>query len=77
MVECGTKWGSNRVKPDASKYDPRPEYLAELIGSTGLTQAALARKIGVDERTIRRWLSGQRQFDYTVQFAIECLVLSV
>ncbi len=65
------------MKPDASTYDPRPEYLAELIRSTGLTQVALGDKIGVDERTIRRWLSGQRQFDYTVQFAIECLVLSV
>jgi transcriptional regulator with XRE-family HTH domain len=65
------------VKPDASTYDPRPEYLAELIGSTGLTQAALAGKIGVDERTIRRWLSGERQFNYRDQFAIECLVLSV
>lgn len=65
------------MKPDASTYDQRPEYLAELIRSTGLTQAALAKIIGVDERTIRRWLSGQRQFDYTVQFAIECLVLSV
>lgn len=63
--------------PDASTYDPRPEYLAELIESTGLTQAAVAKRIGVDERTIRRWLSGQRQFTYTVQFAIECLVLSV
>ncbi len=65
------------MKPDASRYDPRPEYLAELIGSTGLTQAALAARIGVDERTIRRWLSGQRQFNYRDQFAIECLVLSV
>ena len=65
------------MKPDASTYDQRPEYLAELIRSTGLTQAALAKIIGVDERTIRRWLSGQRQFDYTIQFAIECLVLSV
>jgi len=65
------------LKPDARRYDPRPEYLAELIGSTGLTQVALAAKIGVDERTIRRWLSGQRQFSYTDQFAIECLVLSV
>ena len=65
------------MKPDASTYDQRPEYLAEMIRSTGLTQAALAKIIGVDERTIRRWLSGQRQFDYTVQFAIECLVLSV
>jgi len=65
------------LKPDASRYDPRPEYLAELIGSTGLTQAVLAARIGVDERTIRRWLSGQRQFNYRDQFAIECLVLSV
>ena len=65
------------MKPDASRYDPRPEYLAELIGSTGLTQAVLAARIGVDERTIRRWLSGQRQFNYRDQFAIECLVLSV
>lgn len=65
------------MKPDASTYDPRPEYLAELIGSTGLTQAALAKRIGVDERTIRRWLTGQRQFNYRDQFAIECLVLSV
>ncbi len=65
------------MKPDARRYDPRPEYLAELIGSTGLTQAAVAKKIGVDERTIRRWLSGQRQFPYTVQFALESLVLSI
>ena len=65
------------MKPDASKYDPRPEYLAELIGSTGLTQAALARKIGADERTIRRWLTGETRFNYRDQFAIECLVLSV
>lgn len=65
------------MKPDASRYDPRPEYLAELIGSTGMTQAALAKRIGVDERTIRRWLSGERQFNYRDQFAIECLVLSV
>jgi transcriptional regulator with XRE-family HTH domain len=65
------------MRPDASTYDPRPEYLAELIDSTGLTQAAVAKRIGVDERTIRRWLSGERQFPYTVQFAVECLVLSV
>lgn len=65
------------MKPDATTYDPRPEYLTELIRSTGMTQAAVAARIGVDERTIRRWLSGERTFPYTVQFAIECLVLSV
>ena len=63
--------------PDASQYDPRPEYLAELIESTGLTQPALGAILGVSERGIRFWLSGDRQFPYTVQFALECLVLQV
>ncbi len=63
--------------PDASTYDPRPEYLAELIVSTGKTQPQLAAILGHDERTIRRWLKGERRFPYTLQFALECLVLEV
>jgi len=65
------------VKPDASQYDPRPEYVAELIESTGLTQPAIGALLGVDERAVRYWLSGERQFPYTVQFALECLVLQM
>jgi DNA-binding transcriptional regulator YiaG len=65
------------MKPDASTYDPRPEYLAELIGSTGLSQPALAKVLGVTDKTLRNWLSGRNPFPYTAQFALECLVLSV
>ena len=65
------------MKPDASTHDPRPEYLAELIGSTGLSQPALAKVLGVTDKTLRNWLSGRNPFPYTAQFALECLVLSV
>jgi transcriptional regulator with XRE-family HTH domain len=64
------------VTPNAADYDPRPEYFGELVESTGLTQKKIAVILGVDERTVRRWLSGERRFPYSVQFAMECLVLS-
>jgi len=65
------------MKPDASQYDPRPEYFRELVESTGMTQPALGDVLGCDERTIRRYLTGERQFPYSAQFALECLVLEV
>ena len=65
------------MKPNAKDYDPRPEYFRELVESTGLTQKKIAETLGVDERTIRRWLAGDRQFPYTVQLALESLVLEV
>lgn len=65
------------MKPNAAEYDPRPQYFRELAGSTGKTQPELAKVLGVDERTIRRWRNGERKFPYVVQFSLECLVLSV
>lgn len=64
------------MKPDASQYNPSPEYLAELIGSTGLTQGEVAAILGVTDRTLRQWLSGSRKFKYSTQFALEALVLT-
>ena len=64
------------MTPNAEEYDPRPEYLAELIDSTGLTQPNVAALIGCSDRALRQWLSGKRKFAYPVQFALECLVLS-
>lgn len=64
------------MKPNAAeKYNPSTKYIAELIASTGMTQIALARCLGVSERTIRKWISGERPASYLVQFALECLVL--
>jgi DNA-binding transcriptional regulator YiaG len=33
----------------------------EAIGMLGLSQVAAARLLGVDERTSRRWVSGERE----------------
>lgn len=64
------------MKPDASTYNPSPKYLAQLIGSTGMTQGELALVLGCSDRALRQWLSGARKFSYPVQFALECLVLT-
>lgn len=64
------------MKPNAELYNPDPEYISALVESTGLSQPKLGRLIGVDERTLRRWMTGQRKYSYAVQFALECLVLN-
>jgi len=64
------------MKPNAKDYNPSPQYLAELVGSLPHTQPELATILGVTDRCLRQWLSGSRQFPYTAQFALECLVLS-
>lgn len=53
-----------------------PEYLRALIGLCHLTQAEAARKIGVDARTMRRYLLGECEVPYLVQYAIEQLAAS-
>lgn len=65
------------MKPNASEYNPDPQYMEELIGSTGRTRVELAEILGCDRRTIDRWLSGDRTFNYRDQFSLECLVLDV
>lgn len=38
------------MKPDATKHDPRPEYLRALIARAGLTHRAAAEAVGKSER---------------------------
>jgi len=68
--------GQASMKPDATQYNPDPEYFTELVESTGITVTELAVTIGHDRRTIQRWMSGARQYPYTAQFALEVLVLT-
>jgi hypothetical protein len=63
------------MKPDARLHNQDPEYFTQLVTSTGLSQGRLAKVIGHDDRSIRRWMKGERPFPYTVQFTLECLVL--
>lgn len=65
------------MTPDASKHDPRPEYLRALLQQAGLSQRAAARRIGISDRVMRYYLAGEsagyRPAPYPVQFALEAL----
>ena len=63
------------MKPDAQMHNQDHEYFKQLVQSTDMSVLKLAKIIGHDDRTIRRWMSGERPFPYTVQFTVECVVL--
>jgi len=64
------------MKPDVRMHTQDPVYFRQLVESSGMSPAELGRLIGHDERTIRRWMSGERKFSYAVQFIVESVVLS-
>lgn len=59
--------------PNAKEHRPDPDYLRALIEQAGLTQINAAEAIGVDHRTMRRWLLGERPIPYLAQYAVEQL----
>lgn len=61
---------------DSSNYDPRPDYLRDLISRASLTQRKVACILGVDERTLRNYLNDNHpsKAPYSVQFCLEYLV---
>lgn len=63
------------MKPDASLHNPDPRYIAGLIEQTGLTQAEVARRLGVTARALRNYMDEKlkREINYPTQFALECL----
>ncbi len=61
------------MHPDPRKHNPDHGYLRSLIEAAGLSQRAAARSIGISERTMRYYLSGERECPYPVQFALEAL----
>ncbi len=70
------------MTPDASRHDPRPEYLRALLADTGLSQRAAAIRIGISERLLRYYLAPESAADrriapYPVQYTIEQLAKSV
>ncbi|MDR7193341.1 helix-turn-helix transcriptional regulator [Luteimonas terrae] len=66
------------MTPDASKHDPRPDYLRALLEQAGVTQREAARRIGISERLMRYYLAPEASTDrrsapYPVQYALERL----
>ena len=62
------------MKPDALKAVPATaDYLRELVTRSGLSQREAARKLGVNERTMRHWLGARFPCPYSAQFCLECL----
>lgn len=61
------------MKPNASKQNPDPAYLRELLERASLSQREAARRIGISERVMRYYLAGEREAPYPVQYALESL----
>lgn len=70
-------------QPDASRHDPRPEYIRALVERSGLPQVDAAARIGITARALRYYIRGQRPArgggtqpclaPYPVQYALERL----
>ena len=65
------------MKPNASKHNPDPAYLRELLDRAGLSQREAARRLGISDRMMRYYLSldpaSYKPAPYAIQYAIENL----
>lgn len=65
------------MKPSATKHNPDPAYLRELLDRAGISQREAARRIGISDRAMRYYLSEDPQAwkpaPYAVQYAMENL----
>ena len=66
------------LPPDAKEHHTSPkrsaEYLRKLLEIAKLTQVEAATLLGIDPRTMRRYLGARAQVPpYTVQYALEAL----
>jgi predicted transcriptional regulator len=66
------------MKPDARLYRHDPAHLRELVKRTGLSQGQCADALGIDHRTMRRYLDTRGTFPapYCVAFALHCLAVA-
>ncbi len=62
-------------KPNVEHHKPDPRYLRRLVEDSGLSQVQAARRLGLDPRTVRRYLAEDdpREAPYVVQYALEAL----
>jgi len=56
-----------------SKVNDESNHLRSLIAKTGNLYVEVAEYLGVNERTLYRWLAGQSRIPYSVIRALELL----
>ena len=65
-------------QPNPVLHNPEPAAVRRLVDSVmenrNWSQNEVARRIGVTDRAMRFWCSGQRTIPYTAQFALESLI---
>ena len=59
--------------PDSSLHNPDAGYIYGIVLSTMLCRAEVARRVGVSRRELERYISGDKEAPYAVQYAIESL----
>lgn len=62
--------------PATSWLPPSTAEVCFIIGLTGLTDYSLANKLGVNDRTVRKWKSGETTMVFTTWCCL-CCVLDV
>lgn len=69
------------AKPDATLHKPDATYMRSLVKACGMSQAQAAEVIGINERTMRNYLSQDpdkfRPAPYSVQYTLEQLAANI
>lgn len=64
------------MKLNPENHNPSADFIRELVRATGLSQRQVAKRIGVNESTLRGYLNANHASacPYPVQFCLEALV---
>lgn len=69
------------AKPDATLHTADADYMRSLVKACGMSQAQAAEVIGINERTMRNYLSQDpdkfRPAPYSVQYTLEQLAANI
>jgi transcriptional regulator with XRE-family HTH domain len=65
------------MTPNPKHFKDDPAYLRALLERAQIAQAEMAKRIGIEARTFRRYVLGESAYLYPVQFAVECVVAEI
>ena len=63
-----------QMRPDAKQHKDA-DYFRALVAKTNMTHSQIAKRIGVTDRSIRRYVKNGSP--YPIQFAVECLIYGI